>query len=135
MTARTDAQARLERIPVTVAEMDLDYCQNTYGVSPCTAGRKNSGTLQSGGTTTVRLAAGASAVDDFYNTMTLRSTGGTGSGQERKITDYVGATRDATVSVAFSPALDGTTTYDVIDRPNGCYNVFLGDSPCQDQPN
>lgn len=135
MTARTDAQARLERIPVTVLELDLDQCQNVYGVSPCTAGRKNSGTLQSGGTTVVRLAAGASSVDDFYNTMTLRSTGGTGSGQERKIIDYAGATRDATVSVAFSPALDGTTTYDVIDRPNGCYNVFLGESPCQDPAN
>lgn len=135
MTARTDAQARLERIPVTVLEVDLDYCDNTFGVSPCTAGRSNSGTLQSGGTTTVRLATGASSSDDVYNGMTLRSTGGTGSGQERVITDYVGATRDATVASAFSPALDGTTTYDVINRPAGCYNVFLGDSPCQDTAN
>lgn len=135
MTARTDAQGRHERAPHTALELDLDYCSNTYGVSPCTAGRVNSGTLQSGGTTTVRLAAGASAVDDFYNNMTLRSTGGTGSGQEAKVIDYVGATRDATVSPAFSPALDGTTTYDVINRPGGCYNVFIGASPCQDQPN
>lgn len=135
MTARSDAQKAHERRWAAVLELDLDYCDNTYGVDPCTAGRVNSGTLQSGGTTTVRLAAGASAVDDAYNGMTLRSTGGTGSGQERKIIDYVGATRDATVSVAFSPALDGTTTYNVIDRPNACYNVFDGDSPCQDPDN
>ena len=135
MTARSDAQKAHERFWAAVLELDLDYCDNTYGVDPCTAGRVNSGTLQSGGTTTVRLAAGASAVDDFYNGMTLRSTGGTGSGQERKIIDYVGATRDATVSIAFSPALDGTTTYNVIDRPNACLNVFEGESPCQDQPN
>ena len=135
MSARSDAQKAHERSWGAVLELDLDYCDNTYGVDPCTAGRLNSGTLQSGGTTTVRLAAGASAVDDVYNGMTLRSTGGTGSGQERKVIDYVGATRDATVSVAFSPALDGTTTYNVIDRPNGCYNVFEGDSPCQDPDN
>lgn len=140
MTARSDAQKMFGRRPAAVLELDLDYCDNTYGVNDgvtsfCTAGIINSGTLQSGGTTTVRLAAGASAVDDFYNGMTLRSTGGTGSGQERRITDYVGATRDATVASAFSPALDGTTTYDVIDRPNGCYNVFTGDSPCQDPAN
>lgn len=135
MTARSDAQALHERKPATALEADLDYCDNVFGVSPCTAGLVNTGTLQSGGTTTVRLAAGASAVDDAYNGMTLRSTGGTGSGQERKIIDYVGATRDATVAIAFSPALDGTTTYDVIDRPNACYNVFTGDSPCQDTAN
>lgn len=135
MTARSDAQKVHERKPAAVLELDLDYCDNTFGVSPCTAGRVNSGTLQSGGTTVVRLAAGASAVNDFYNGMTLRSTGGTGSGQERRIVDYVGATRDATVSPGFSPALDGTTTYDVIDRPNACYNVFAGDSPCQDPAN
>lgn len=135
MTARSDAQQAHERRWAAVLELDLDYCDNVYGVAPCTAGRVNSGTLQSGGTSTVRLAAGASAVDDVYNGMTLRSTGGTGSGQERKVIDYVGATRDATVSPAFSPALDGTTTYDMIDRPNGCYNVFLGESPCQDTAN
>jgi len=135
VTARSDAQARHERAPARVLELDLDYCQNTYGVAPCTAGRRNSGILQAGGASIVRLAAGASSADDAYNGMTLRSTGGTGSGQERRIVDYVGATREATLAAAFSPALDATTTYDVIDRPNGCYNVFLGPSPCQDKPN
>lgn len=135
MTVRSDAQRVHERRPGAVLELDLDYCDNVYGVSPCTAGRVNTGTLQIGGTTVVRLAAGASAVNDFYNGMALRSTGGTGGGQERRIVGYVGATRDATVSVAFSPALDGTTTYNVIDRPNGCYNVFAGESPCQDPAN
>jgi hypothetical protein len=130
--AREAARTAMTRRPAVVARFHFDRCENTYGVDPCTAGRLNSGTLQSGGTTTVRLAAGASDVDDFYNGMTFRSTGGTGSGQERKIIDYVGATRDATVSAAFAPALDGTTTYDVIDRPNACVNAFRS---CQDQPN
>jgi hypothetical protein len=134
VTARSDAQTRHERRPALVVELDLDYCQNTYGVSPCTAGRKNSGTAQAGSASTITLAAGASAVNDFYNGMTVRLTGGTGSGQERKITDYVGATKVATISPDWT-APDATSTYDVIDRPNGCYNVFLGDSPCQDPAN
>ena len=138
MTARTDAQARLDRIPVTLAEMDLDYCSNTFGVSPCTAGRKDSGTAQAGAARTITLRAGASAVDDFFVPMMVRITGGTGSGQERRAGDYVGSTKVLTIAAAeadFSPAPDGTSTYDVIDRPNGCYNVFLGDSPCQDTAN
>lgn len=137
MTARTDAQGRHERREAVVLELDLDKCDNTFGVNDgatsfCTAGIKDTGTLQVGGTTVVRLAATASAVDDTYNGMTLRSTGGTGSGQEARITDYAGATRDATVAPVFSPALDGTTTYDVIDRPTACFNSFF---TCQDRIN
>jgi len=37
VTARSDAQARLERIPVLVVEVDADACTNTYGSAPCTA--------------------------------------------------------------------------------------------------
>lgn len=135
MTARSDAQAKLERIPVTVLELDLDQCQNVYGVSPCTAGRVDTGTAQAGSSSSITLRAGASAVTDFYKNMTARTTGGTGPNQEGKITAYNGTTKVATISGTFSPAPDGTTTYDVIDRPNGCYNVFLGESPCQDTAN
>ena len=138
MTARTAAQARLERIPVTVLELDLDYCANVFGVSPCTAGRKDSGTAQAGAARTITLRAGASAVDDFYVPMMARITGGTGSGQERRAGDYVGSSKVLTIAAAepdFSPAPDATSVYDVIDRPNGCYNVFIGDSPCQDPAN
>ena len=135
MTARSDAQARFERRPATVLELDLDYCSNTYGVSPCTAGRVESGTAQAGGASSITLRAAASGVDGAYDGMTVRITGGTGSGQERKISAYVGATKVATVSAAWSVAPDATSVYDVIDRPNGCYNVFAGKSPCQDKPN
>lgn len=132
MTARTDAQSKHERRAADVLEIDLDTCTNTYGVSPCTAGRVNSGTAQSGSASNIRLAAGASAVNNFYVPMTVRLTGGTGAGQERKIIAYNGATKDATPETNFSPAPDGTTTYDVIDRPNACYNTF---ATCQDKAN
>ena len=135
MTVRSDAQAKHERIFAAVLELDLDTCNNVYGVSPCTAGRKHTGTAQAGGASSITLAAGASAVDDAYNNMTVRITGGTGSGQERKITDYVGATKVATVASAWTTNPDATSTYSVIDRPNACYNVYAGASPCQDKAN
>ncbi len=138
MTARTDAAGKHERFFAIVAEVDLDYCNNTFGVSPCTAGRKHTGTAQAGAARTVTLAATASAVDDAYVPMTARITAGTGSGQERRLKDYVGATRVATIADAepdFSPAPDATSVVHVIDRPNACYNVFSGASPCQDKTN
>lgn len=63
--------------------------------------------------TTLKLAAGASATDDAYNGMVLSLTGGTGSGQVRVITDYVGSTKVATVDYAWGTAPDATTTYSV----------------------
>lgn len=48
---------------------------------------------------TIKLAtATASAVDDFYNGMTIRITDGPGAGQERVITDYFGGTKIAYVN-------------------------------------
>src|SRR3990167_9634898 len=110
MTAYTD----FARVVIAVLELDLDKCTRTYGVSPCTAGIEHSGTAAAGGASSITLAAGASAVDDAYNTMTVRLTGGTGSGQERIISDYVGATKVATVSVAWATAQDATSTYNII---------------------
>lgn len=135
MTARTDAQQAHERFIAAVLELDLDYCNNTFGVSPCTAGRKNSGTAQAGSASTITLATGASAVDNAYTNMVVRITGGAGSGQERTISGYVGATKVATVSQNWTTNPDATSTYDVIDRPNACYNVYIGPSPCQDKAN
>lgn len=121
-----------ERIPVNVLEADIDRCTNVYGVSPCTAGRLNSGTAQAGGASTITLAAGASAVNDFYKNMTVRITAGVGINQERKISSYVGATKVATVVSAWTTVPDATSVYDVIDRPNACRNTF---KTCKDKAN
>ena len=49
---------------------------------------------------TIKLeTATASAVDDFYNGMTIRITDGPGAGQERVIVDYFGGTKIAHVDV------------------------------------
>jgi hypothetical protein len=63
--------------------------------------------------TTAKLAAGASAVDDTYNGMILTLTGGTGSGQTRVITDYVGSTKVANIDYPWGTTPDATTTYSV----------------------
>lgn len=51
--------------------------------------------------TEVQLTAGSS-VDDFYNDQLLYVTSGTGAGQVRVISDYVGATKACTVDEVFS---------------------------------
>jgi hypothetical protein len=82
------------------AETALASAQSGTAVTPFTA-------------TTLKLAAGASAVDDTYNGMILTLTGGTGSGQTRVITDYVGSTKVANIDYAWATTPDATTTYSV----------------------
>lgn len=57
-----------------------------------------SNTAQAGGATTITLDASASASNNFYNNCIVYITGGTGIGQSRFITAYVGATKVATVA-------------------------------------
>jgi len=72
------------------------------------------GTAQAGSTgTTIKLAAGANAGDDYYNGWSVATTGGTGPGQQRTITDYDGTSKVATVDRAWAVTPDGTTTYDI----------------------
>src|SRR5688572_27212309 len=82
----------------------------------------HSGTAQAGTTSTITLAAGASATDDIYNEKVIVLTGGTGSGQHRTITDYVGATKVATISPVYTTAPGATTTY-VVRNPDGGWVV------------
>lgn len=132
MTARAAARNRNERFAAAVVEIDLDYCNNMYGVAPCTAGRVHTGTAQAGSAVSITLAAGASAVDGAYNNMVTHITGGTGAGQARTVSAYNGTTKVATVSVAWTTNPAATSTYSVINRPNACYNTF---TTCQDKPN
>jgi hypothetical protein len=73
----------------------------------------DSGTAQAGSAGTLTLQAGAVATDDYYNYQILTLTGGTGAGQARIISDYVGSTKVATVNGNWATTPDGTTTYTV----------------------
>lgn len=82
-------------------------------LNPVLAGASHSGTAQAGGASTITLAAGASADDEQYESRNIRITGGTGVGQRRNISSYVGATKVATISAAWTTIPDATSTYSV----------------------
>ena len=68
-------------------------------------------TAQAGAASTITLAVAASASNSFYSYMYVVITSGTGVGQTRQITSYVGATRVATVSTAWVTTPDATSVY------------------------
>jgi hypothetical protein len=75
-----------------------------------------SGTAQVGSTaSTIILEVGSSALDDFYNGWLIRITGGTGAGQTRTVTDYVGGTLTATITPDWVTIPDATSTYDLFN--------------------
>jgi hypothetical protein len=72
-----------------------------------------SNTAAAGSGTTITLDAGASATNSFYNNDLILLTGGTGAGQARFISAYVGSTQVATVATwATNP--DNTTTFAIL---------------------
>lgn len=70
-----------------------------------------SGTAQAGAAGTITLDSGASAVDDFYNNQILFLVGGTGLGQSRIVSDYVGSTKVATVNGNWATNPDVTSVF------------------------
>lgn len=69
------------------------------------------GTAQAGAAGTITLDSGASSVDDFYNNQIITLTGGTGTAQARIISDYVGATKVATVNGNWATTPDSTSVF------------------------
>ena len=74
------------------------------------------GTAQAGAAGQITLAAGASAVDNFYRGLVIEVTGGTGSAavgvdKRRVITGYTGASKIATVYPNWTINPDATTVY------------------------
>ena len=82
-----------------------------------------SSTAQAGGSATITLDSGASATDDIFNGATITTTGGTGSGQTRVISDYVGSSKVATVSVAWATQPASDTTFTITSQANQYINV------------
>jgi hypothetical protein len=72
---------------------------------------KRSNTAAAGGASTITLDASASGTNDFYNNDMIVIIGGTGAGQARFITDYVGGTQVATVNEAWFVQPDNTSVF------------------------
>lgn len=68
-------------------------------------------TAQAGASTTITLDASASATDDIYNYELIEIISGTGVGQGKFITDYVGSTKVATVDSAWATNPDNTSVF------------------------
>ena len=110
-TANQADQGNVEDAAVDGA---IDHISVTVGG---TGYRSNVGTSQALGTTnTIQLASGSGdhLADDRYNDMTVYISAGTGAGQIRTISDYLGVTQVATVSVNWTTIPDGTSVYQVM---------------------
>ena len=68
--------------------------------------------------THLKLQTSASGSNDTYNNYTIILTGGTGSGQTRIITDYVGWTRIAEINPAWDTNPDDSTDYKIVGDGN-----------------
>jgi trimeric autotransporter adhesin len=79
-------------------------------------------TLVSATSTTVVLSTSASASDGHYDNWWVKITSGAGEDQVRSITGYVGATRTATVSSAFTTTPSGG---DTIELYNLSYSMMV----------
>lgn len=90
-----------------------DELLRACGLSATTLAAAVSGTASAGSTSSITLAASASASDGAYNGMTVYITGGAGNGQSAVISNYVGATKVATLSAALGTALDNTSAYSI----------------------
>jgi hypothetical protein len=69
------------------------------------------GTAQAGGANTITLNSGASTYTNYYNSMTVTITSGTGSGQSANIVSYNGATKVATVDANWSTQPTSSSVY------------------------
>jgi hypothetical protein len=96
--------------------LDLLLDTAAAGGAAASYGIVHEGTAQSATGTTLVLASGAAFADDELIGATILITGGTGVGQARTITDYVGATDTATVDT-WTTTPSGTITYKVFGTP------------------
>jgi hypothetical protein len=86
---------------------------SSNGTTNLVKAQGHAGTAQAGAATTITLSTRASAVDDAYNNLYVAIIAGTGSGQIRQITDYVGSTKVATVAT-WTTNPDSTSEYKIL---------------------
>ncbi len=74
---------------------------------------ENTGVAVAATATTITLPAAASATDSYYNGMEVYVYANTGAGQRRVVASYVGATRVATLTAAWTVVPDATSSYQI----------------------
>lgn len=84
------------------------------------------GTAQAGASTTITLDSGASAKDDEYNGCYVNITNDTPTnalGQARKIIDYNGTTKVATVEAAWGTNPSSSSTFEILQTAESLANL------------
>ena len=94
--------------PWTVAPDSTSVFEITVGAQPDLL---EIGLAQGGTSTTIQLISSSSSTDNLYVGNSIAITSGTGVGQERSITGYVGATTTVTVDEAWVTTPDATSVY------------------------
>ena len=94
-----------------------------------TSSKHDTGTAQAGASTTITLKSASSSTDDYFNGLYITITGGTGSGQIRIITDYVGSTKVATVDRAWTTTPNATSTYSITSWTTESVNQYVNAQP------
>ncbi len=127
LVRNSDTSWTFENLPITNTPQyayALDEHSPNFDITPsATSGNititassvtSDTGTAQGGGASTITLKSGTNySSDDDPNGMWVTLTSGTGSGQERYISDYVASTKVATVYPAWTTQPDATTGYKV----------------------
>jgi hypothetical protein len=91
--------------------LDIDFLYLSYSV--IIKDLSAIGTAVGGSSTTIVLPSTFSVLDNYYFPRMVNITAGTGAGQSRRISDYVGATRTATVATAWVTAPDNTSEFEL----------------------
>ena len=121
-TVKSDAR-RISASAVAANNLELEYVGTGYKSYL----RRN--TAVAGAASTITLDAGASATDDLYNGLIVAIVSGTGAGQARLITDYVGATNIATVAPNWTMNPDATSVFLLLAAGRVDIELWHGLSP------
>jgi len=94
-----------------------------------TSSKHDTGTAQAGTSTSITLKSSSSSTDDYFNGLYITITGGTGAGQIRIITDYVGSTKVATVDRAWTTTPNSSSTYSITSWTTESVNQYVNAQP------
>lgn len=84
------------------------------------------GTAQAGAAGSITLDSGASATDDLFNGLIVAILSGTGLGQARLVTDYVGVTKVATITPNWTTNPDATSVFVLWPSARADLALWLG---------
>lgn len=93
------------------------------------------GTAQAGAASTITLDSGASATDDFYNGCWVNITNNSPAnalGQARKITDYVGSTKVATIEGTWGTNPSSASTFEILLSKEATSATAFAGTPISD---